>query len=116
MDRINEGIMRELAVLLREVKDPRVHGLVSVLRAETTSDLRYCKVYVSVLESGDKREVLGGLRSASGFLRREIGRRVGLRQTPELTFVMDDSISYGAHISKILGTLDIAPEPKNDDS
>lgn len=103
LNRINEEIMRELSALLRSVKDPRVHGLVSIIRVETTSDMRFSKVYISVLNSaGDGQEVLKGLRSAAGYLRREIGRAVQLRYTPELLFELDESIGRGAHILDIL--------------
>ena len=100
--RINEEIQRELASLIRTVKDPRVHGLVSLTAVETTPDLRYAKVYVSVLDSSDVKEVVKGLKSASGYLRRELGRALSLRYTPELQFVADDSIHQGAHILSML--------------
>ena len=100
--RINEEIQRELSALIRTVKDPRVHGLVSLTAVETTPDLRYAKVYVSVLDSSDVKEVVKGLISASGYLRRELGRALSLRYTPELQFVADDSIHQGAHILSML--------------
>ncbi len=100
--RINEEIQRELASLIRTVKDPRVHGLVSITAVETTPDLRYAKVYVSVLDSSDVKEVVKGLKSAAGYLRRELGRALPLRYTPELQFVADDSIHQGAHILSML--------------
>lgn len=90
--RINEEIQRELASLIPNVKDPRVTGMISVTAVETTPDLRYAKVYISVLDKGDCAQVLKGLRSASGYLRRELGRALQLRYTPELSFVQDDSI------------------------
>ena len=104
--RINEEIQRELAALFRTVKDPRVHGLVSITHVETTPDLRYAKVYVSVLDKSDVKEVVKGLRSAGGYLRRELGRALQLRYTPELTFVADDSIAEGAHILELIEKLD----------
>ena len=100
--RINEEIQRELSALIRTVKDPRVHGLVSLTAVETTPDLRSAKVYVSVLDSSDVKEVVKGLKSASGYLRRELGRALPLRYTPELQFVADDSIHQGAHILSML--------------
>ena len=100
--RINEEIQRELAALIPTVKDPRVSGMISVTAVETTPDLRYAKVYISVLDKGDCAQVLKGLRSASGYLRRELGRSLNLRYTPELTFVRDDSINKGAHILEML--------------
>ncbi len=103
LDRTNDDIRIVLSELLRSVKDPRVNqGLTSVMRTEATSDLRYCKVYVSVLGLKDEKELKKGLKSASGWLRRELGRRLELRYTPELLFELDDSISHGAHINKIM--------------
>ena len=100
--RINEEIQRELASLIRTVKDPRVHGLVSITAVETTSDLRYAKIFVSVLDKSDVKEVVKGLKSAAGYLRRELGPALNLRYTPELLFVEDDSIGQGAHILSML--------------
>ncbi|MBM6925408.1 30S ribosome-binding factor RbfA [Pseudoflavonifractor phocaeensis] len=100
--RINEEIQRELSALIRTVKDPRVHGLVSITGVDTTSDLRYSKIYVSVLDKSDVKEVVKGLKSAGGYLRRELGRALQLRYTPELQFVEDDSIGKGAHILSLL--------------
>jgi ribosome-binding factor A len=107
--RINEEIQRELSSLIRTVKDPRVHGLISILAVDTTPDLRYAKVHISMLDKSDVKEVLRGLRSASGYLRRELGRTLNLRYTPELQFVSDDSIDQGAHILKMIHDLDIKP-------
>ena len=100
--RINEEIQRELSALIRTVKDPRVHGLVSITAVDTTSDLRYSKIYVSVLDKSDVSEVVKGLKSAGGYLRRELGAALKLRYTPELLFVEDDSIGQGAHILSLL--------------
>ena len=101
--RINEEIQRELADQLRHLKDPRVSsGMVSVTRVDTTGDLRYARVYVSALDKSQEKEVLKGLKSAAGFLRRELGRALQLRYTPELQFIADDSIQYGAHILEVL--------------
>ena len=96
--RINEEIQREMSTLIRSVKDPRVSGMISVTSVNTTPDLKFCKVYISVLDKSDVEQVLKGLKSASGYLRRELGRALNLRNTPELTFVRDDSIDQGAHI------------------
>ena len=104
--RINEEIQLELAALIRTVKDPRVHGLVSITAVDTTSDLRYAKIYVSVLDKSDVKEVIKGLKSAAGYLRRELGRALQLRYTPELTFVADDSIAEVAHILEIIEKLE----------
>ena len=100
--RINEEIQRELASLIPNVKDPRVSGLISVTAVDTTPDLRYAKIYISVLGKSDCAQVLKGLKSASGYLRRELGHALQLRYTPELTFVRDDSIDQGAHILDML--------------
>ena len=100
--RINEEIQRELSALIRTVKDPRVHGLVSITAVDTTADLRYAKIYVSVLDKSDVKEVVKGLKSAAGYLRRELGAALKLRYTPELVFVEDDSIGKGAHILSLL--------------
>ena len=100
--RINEEIQRELANLIRTVKDPRVHGLVSITAVDTTSDLRYAKVYVSVLDRSDVNEVVKGLKSAAGYLRRELGRALTLRYTPELQFQADDSIERGVRMVSMI--------------
>ena len=117
--RINEEIQRELSALLRTVKDPRVQKtMISVTRVQTTSDLRYAKVYVSMLDKDQTREVLKGLKSAGGWLRRELGARLQLRYTPELVWEEDTSITHGARIFDILATLDIpedAPEETGND-
>ena len=104
--RINEEIQRELAALIPALKDPRVHGLVSITRVDTTADLRYAKVYISVLDKSDVKDVIRGLKSAGGYLRRELGRALSLRYTPELVFQADDSIDRGAHILKILNDIE----------
>ena len=102
INRINEDIQRELASLIRTVKDPRVHGLVSITRGDTTTDLRYCRVYVSVLDQSDVKEVVKGLKSAAGYLRRELGHVLTLRYTPELQFVADDSIERGVRMVSMI--------------
>ena len=106
--RISEAVMRALAESIRSVKDPRLqNGLVSITRCEVTGDLRYAKVYISELGSAaDANEVMTGLKSASGWLRREVGSRVQLRYAPELVFTLDHSITHGAHISEVLDRLD----------
>ena len=100
--RINEEIQRELAALIPMVKDPRVTGMISVTPPETKPDLKYAKIYVSVLDKSNCDQVLKGLKSAAGWLRRELGRSLNLRSTPELSFVLDDSIDKGAHILDML--------------
>lgn len=112
MGRINEEIQRELAALIPAVKDPRVSGLISVTAVETSQDLKYAKIFISVLDKGDSDQVLKGLKSASGWLRRELGGALRLRSTPELTFVRDDSIDKGARILEMLRNPEIV-KPAN---
>lgn len=114
--RINEEIQRELSDLLRELKDPRVHKtMLSITRVETTPDLRYAKIFISLLDKEYTRETLAGLNSSAGYLRRELGRSLRLRYTPELQWQADDSITHGAHILEILSKLDI-PEDTDDEA
>jgi len=103
IDRISEEVRREVDAIIREeLHDPRVSGTYSVTRAEVTGDLRYAKIYISVLED-DKREGLTeALKNAKGFIRRELGKRMIIRYTPELIFISDKNIEYGVHIAKIL--------------
>jgi len=110
--RINEEIQRELSDLLRNLKDPRVQNtMISITRVETTPDLRYAKVYVSFLEADKANDALKGLKSASGYLRRELGRALQLRYTPELMWALDDSITYGARMLELINSLEV----KHDD-
>ena len=107
IDRISEEVHRALSEAVRTLKDPRVAGgLVSITRCDVTGDLRYCKVYVSVLGSKEQQEnAIRGLKSAAGFLRREVSQMIEIRYMPELIIIPDDSISTGARISGILNTL-----------
>ena len=109
IDRINEEVLKALSQILRTVKDPRMeNGLVSITNCDVTGDLSFATVYISVLgKPEDSAEVMKALNSASGYLRRELGRKVKLRHTPEIILKLDDSITYGAHISKIINQLDI---------
>ena len=101
--RINDEMQKEVAQILRQVKDPRVSGaFVSVIAAEVTPDLKYAKIYYSYLNQSDPKEVARGLKAASGYIRREISTRMNLRITPELTFIRDNSIAHGAHIAQLL--------------
>ena len=112
--RINEEIQRELSDQLRELKDPRVHKtMLSITRVETTPDLHYTKVYVSLLDKEYTKETMAGLKSSSGYLRRALGKSLQLRYTPEIQWQADDSITQGAHILDILSKLDI-PEDNNE--
>ncbi len=116
--RINEEMVKELASILREIKDPRVSdAFVSVTAADVTPDLKFAKIYFSVM-GGDKTEVKKGLKSASGYIRKRIAETLNLRQTPELSFVPDDSIEYGAHINSLLNKIeftDIIETEEDDD-
>lgn len=117
IDRINEDVRRELTHILRELKDPRVKDcFLSVVRVEVTNDLSYCTVYVSTMEGLDRtKEAVQGLKSAGGYIRRELGRGLKLRHVPELIFKATDSIEYGASISRMLADLNLEPdEPKEE--
>ena len=114
-NRINDAVKQEMAQILRDVKDPRIAGsLVSITAAEVSPDLKFAKIFFSVLGE-DKNEVLKALKGASGFFRSELARRINLRITPQLTFEYDGSMEYGANISSILKTLDIKPLDEEDD-
>ena len=111
-DRNSEDIRRELTAILRTVKDPRVaEVMISITRVETTPDLRYAKVYVSILQDDKAEGAIKGLKSAGGYLRRELGRILQLRYTPELVWALDDSITYGAKMLKLINSLEV----KHDD-
>jgi len=112
--RINDEFQKEVAMILRDVKDPRVSGaFISVTAAEVTPDLKFAKVYYSAL-MGDKKEIKRGLLSSAGFIRGQIAKRMNLRITPEITFVEDGSIEYGAKISKILEGITITDPDETD--
>jgi ribosome-binding factor A len=114
--RINEEMQKELTVILRRVKDPRVSdAFISITAADCTADLKYAKIYYSAM-GGDKKEIAKGLKAATGFIRRELASSLNLRMTPELTFVPDDSVAYGAHIAKILSGLEITPEEDDEET
>ncbi|OON91502.1 MAG: ribosome-binding factor A [Candidatus Epulonipiscium fishelsonii] len=104
MIRINEEIRKELADLIREeIKDPRVNdAMVSITTVETTNDLKHAKVFISVLQDDKKDDALEGLQASSKFIRKEIARRINLRNTPEFTFKLDTSIEYGMKMSKVI--------------
>ena len=109
IERTTEDIRRELTAIFRELKDPRVtQAFLSVVRVEVTNDLSYCTVKVSAMEGLDSaKQAVKGRKSASGFIRRELGHRLRLRHVPQLIFEATDSIEYSANISRILGSLDI---------
>ena len=105
--RINEEIQKELASLIPNLKDPRVQNtMISITHVETTPDLRYAKIYVSFLQEDRAADAIKGLKSAGGYLRRELGRALQLRYTPELVWAQDDSITYGAKMLKLINSLD----------
>ncbi len=109
LQRTNDDIQFALASLLRQVKDPRINqgGLISITRVDTTGDLRYCKVFVSVLGDLNEKDFKKGLKSVAPWLRHELGRALNLRYTPELIFELDKSIEHGAYINSIISGLDI---------
>ena len=111
INRINEEIQKELSALLRTVKDPRVGDtMISITRVETTPDLRYTKVYVSFLQSEKADEAMKGLKSAAGFLRRQLGSNLKLRYAPEIVWALDDSITYGAKMLKLINSLGVTQD------
>ena len=103
MDKINEELKKELSVIIdNNLKNPHITGMISVTKVKTSPDLRYARVYISLLNCKNVKETLDGLKSASGFMRTELAKRVNLRYTPELRFEIDDSMEYGARIENIL--------------
>ena len=125
-DRMSEDIQREIAAILREMKDPRLHnGIISVVRCETAHDLSYSKIYISSMNGLDTaKEAVKALKNAQGFIRRELGTRLKLRYAPVLAFEATDSIEYSANISRILGSIqytkttgaDAVPEQTEEES
>ena len=112
IERTTEDIKRELTAVFRELKDPRVqNSFISIVRVDVTNDLSYCTVQISAIEGMDKaNEAVKGLKSAAGFIRRELAHRLRLRYVPELIFKATDSIEYSANISRILNSLDITED------
>ena len=114
--RINEEIQKELSAAILNLKDPRVQDtMISITRVETTPDLRFAKVYVSFLEEDKAKDALKGLKSAGGYLRRELGRALNLRYTPELMWALDDSITYGAKMLKLINSLEVKNDEQPDE-
>ena len=112
--RINEEIQKELSAAIRNLKDPRVQDtMISITRVETTPDLRWAKVYVSFLQTDRARDAIKGLKSAGGYLRRELGRALNLRYTPELAWELDDSITYGAKMLALINSLDTGDDKED---
>ena len=102
--RINMEVQKELSEIIRlEIKDPRIHPMTTVVSAQVTPDLKYCKAFISIL--GDEeagKATIEGLKSAEGYIRRELARRVNLRNTPEIKFILDQSIEYGVNMSRLI--------------
>ena len=112
--RINDEVLKEMAGILREVKDPRVKdAFISVTGAEVTPDLKYAKIYYSHLR-GEPKDVAKGLKSSAGFIRHKLAERLNLRITPELTFLVDESIAHGAHIASLLSGLTYSDDEREE--
>lgn len=109
--RVNEEIKRELTAVVRQLKDPRISGMVSILKTNVTKDLKFCKVYISVFgDEQNKKDVLKGLNSAKGFIRKEISQALSLRITPEFTFEIDNSLEEGNKILKMIESIEYHEE------
>ena len=110
--RVNAEVHKELAQIIRgEIKDPRIHPMTSVTSVEVAPDLKTCKAYISVLGNDEeKEETMKGLNSAVGYIRRELAHSINLRNTPEITFILDDSIEYGVNMSKKIDELNHGSE------
>jgi ribosome-binding factor A len=116
IDRISEEVRRETDAIIREeLNDPRIGGTWSVTRAEVTGDLRYAKIYVSVLEDDRRDALMEALKNAKGFIRRALGKRMIIRYAPELIFISDKNIEYGVHIAKVLAETGITEEKTDDE-
>ena len=115
IDRISEEVRHALDAIIREMNDPRISGTYCVTRADVTRDLRYAKVYVSILEDDKADEMMKALKNAAGFIRHELGARVDLRYTPELIFERDRNIAYGVHIAQVLKEGAAKEEPHGED-
>ncbi len=115
-DRISEEIKKHLSDIIRELKDPRIPLMTSVVSVSVTKDLKYAKAYISVMGDDEtKKEAIKGLKSAAGFIRREIGNRVLLRALPQFNFELDNSIEHGAHINELLQSV-IKNTPSDDET
>ena len=115
INRINEEIQKELSSLLRTVKDPRVQDcMISITRVETTPDLRYTQVYVSFLQEEKVKDAMAGLKSAAGWIRRQLGSNLKLRYAPEIVWALDDSITYGARMLDLINSLGVKHDEESD--
>lgn len=117
LNRIDEEMKKEIShIITYDLKDPNITGLISVTNVKVSGDLKYAKVYVSMLNAKDNKQVLAALKKSAGFVRTEVAKRINLRTTPEIIFIFDDSIEYGARIDTILKNVikDIKPENKGE--
>ena len=117
LNRIDEEIKKEIShIITYDLKDPNITGLISVTKVKVSGDLKYAKVYVSMINAKDNKQVLAALKKSAGFVRTEVAKRINLRVTPEIIFIFDDSIEYGARIDTILKKVikDIKPENKGE--
>ena len=117
MSRVDEELKKEISnIITYDLKDPNITGLISVTKVKASGDLKYAKVYVSMLNAKDNKQVLAALKKSAGFVRTEIAKRINLRTTPEIIFIFDDSIEYGSRIDTILKEVikDIKPEDKGE--
>ena len=115
INRINEEIQKELSSLIRNLKDPRIQDtMISITRVETTPDLRYTKVYVSFLQEEKAADAMKGLKSAAGYLRRELGSALNLRYTPQIMWALDDSITYGTKLLALINSLGVKHDEEED--
>ena len=113
IDRISEEVRREVDAIIREeLNDPRIDGTFSVTRADVTGDLRYAKIHISVLEDEKRESLMQALKNARGYIRRDLGKRMIIRYSPELIFISDKNIEYGVHIAKVLA--EAAPRPEEE--
>lgn len=117
LNRIDEEMKKEIShIITYDLKDPNITGLISVTKVKVSGDLKYAKVYVSMLNAKDNKQVLAALKKSAGFVRTEVAKRINLRTTPEIIFIFDDSIEYGSRIDTILKNVikDIKPENKGE--
>lgn len=117
ISRVDEELKKEISnIITYDLKDPNITGLISVTKVKVSGDLKYAKVYVSMLNAKDNKQVLAALKKSAGFVRTEIAKRINLRTTPEIIFIFDDSIEYGSRIDTILKEVikDIKPEDKGE--
>ena len=117
IDRISEEVRREVDAIIREqLHDPRIRGTYSITRADVTRDLRYAKIYVSILNEEDRAPMMAALKKAAGFVRHELGKRMIIRYAPEMLFELDKNIEYGVHIATVLRQVQPEEEPHDDDN